>query len=154
MVEFKRPSTSLRLAAWASCALPLASLSSQTSYRPMGNYCGSTATVPSEPVPAPQVTQRTTRTPASSQHGMPPVSAPQQPRTLNQTSSKPESTYHSGMSSQDQNPRSRTKSAPSRPQSSKSSSSQNPRSRAETLSASKRSSRSDTRPTSPGESDG
>jgi hypothetical protein len=152
MVEFKRPSMPLRL---ASCVLSLAPLSSQTSYHLMGNCCGSTATVPSEPAPAPQVTQRTTPTPVLSQNSMdgPPVSSPQQPRTRSRTTSKPESTHRSGVSLQDINPRSRTKSAPQRPQSSKSLPT-SPRTGVETLSAHKRSSRTDSRPTSPGESDG
>ncbi|KAH9991858.1 hypothetical protein BJV77DRAFT_1159268 [Russula vinacea] len=85
----------------------------------MGNCCCSPDTVPSEPAPSPRVTQ-----------GVIP----------SRTTSEPESTHHGGMSSQVPNPRSRTKSAPQRPQSSRSPSPQNPRIRAETLSAPKRSS--------------
>ena len=154
-----KASTSCDFAAWVPRVLSLALLSSQASYRLMGNCCGGTATVPSEPTPvqlqaqAPQVGQRTTPIPLQPRHSMerPPVSSPQLPRTRSRTTSKPESPHHGGMSSQDPNPRIRTKSAPQRPQSSKSST-QNPRTRAETLSAPKRGSRSDSRPTSPGES--
>ena len=98
----------------------------------MGNCCGGSATVPSVPAPmemqapAPQAAQRTTPAPVHS--------SPQLPRTRSRTASKPESTYR-GMSSQDPNPRTRTKSAPQRLQSS---SSQNPRTRAEMLSVPKR----------------
>ena len=108
----------------------------------MGNCCGSSATVPSVPAPmemqapAPQAAQRTTPAPVQPRYSLdgPPVSSPQLPRTRSRTASKPEST-HRGMSSHDPNPRTRTKSAPQRPQSS---SSPTPRTRTETLSVPKR----------------
>jgi xanthine/CO dehydrogenase XdhC/CoxF family maturation factor len=155
---FALPSTSLRVAAGAP-RFSRVPLSPETSYHLMGNCCGGTATVPSEPAlaqlpaPAPHVSQRTTPT-VQSRHNMEmtPVSSPQLPRTRSRTTSKPESTHHSRTSSLELNPRSRTKSAPQRSQSSKSLSTRNPRTRAEMLSARKRSSRSDSRPTSPGKS--
>jgi hypothetical protein len=131
--------------------------SSNASYRIMGNCCGSTATVPSSPASAPQVTETTTPAPKLSllSTETSPVPSPQPPsRTRDRTASKPESTHHSAMSSQGISTRSRTKSAPQRPQSSRSLSPQNTRTRAETLSAPKKSSRSDSRPTSTGECDG
>ena len=152
-IELKGPTLFLlRLSAWVPVLSPWLHLS-RASYRLMGNCCGGTATVPSEPAPTqvPLVTQRTTPAPVPSQNDVdrPPVSSLQQPRTRGRTTYKPESTHRSRMSSQDLNLRSRTKSAPQRPQSSKSSLT----SQAETLSAPKRSSRSDSRPTSPGERD-
>lgn len=128
--------------AWASHILFSAPLLSQASYCLMGNCCCSPDTVPSEPAPSPRVTQGVIPRLVQSRHNMerPLVSSPQLSRTRSRTTSEPESTHHGGMSSQVPNPRSRTKSAPQRPQSSRSPSPQNPRIRAETLSAPKRSS--------------
>ena len=107
------------------CSSP-APLSSYAPYCLMGNLncCGSPDTVPSEPAPPPKVTQRTVPGLVQSRHSMErlPVFSPQLPRT-----------------------RSRTTSAPQRPQSTRPPSPQNPRIRAETLSAPKRSSPPPTR---------
>jgi hypothetical protein len=122
----------------------------------MGNCCSSAATVPSEPQPWPQVTELGPSAPAPSQRNtaegslaLPSSqSAPRRPGHL--SASKDESTHHSGRSSQDPTPRSRTKSAPQTPQTFNSSSSQDPRPRAHSVVQSK-SSHSDSRPTVPGE---
>ena len=125
-------------------------------YPPMGNCCGSAATVPSEPQLGPPIELRPSAPaplqPSIGRESSVPSSSRPTPRPRSHSSaSKRESTRHSGMSSQDPIPRSRTKSAPQPPQTFKSSSPQDPRPRARSVHQSKRSSRSDSRPTSPGE---
>ncbi|KAN0107065.1 hypothetical protein V8E52_010510 [Russula decolorans] len=121
----------------------------------MGNCCGGTATVPSEPQPGPPVTQPRPSAPAPLQPNIKEGSSvpsssrpPSRPRS-HSSASKHESTQHTGRSSQDPIPRSRTKSAPQAPQISKSSSPQEPRARARSVVQPKRSSRSDSRTTGP-----
>ena len=143
--------------------------SSQASYPFMGNCCGGTVTVPSEHATTPpQATERTTPVPMPPQPSTEeppvplPVPSPQPPSgTRSRTTSRPESIHHrrvsSPTSSQDLNPRSRTRSAPQRaqpPTASTSALPQNPRIRAETLSGAKRNGRSEYRPMKLGESDG
>lgn len=135
--------------------------SSKTSYRRMGNLCGSAATVPSPPPtgppsqamemtrPAPLPPQRSAETPPA------PSSRPPS-RTRTRTSSGSGAAHPIGTSSQDLTTRSRTRSAPQPPQSSPSSKStlpQNPRIRAQSVAAPKRSSRSESKPSSSGKSD-
>ena len=123
------------------------------SYPPMGNLCGSAATVPSEPPPRPQVTvpvplQRSIKEESPVPSSSRPTSRPRS----HSSASKRESTQYSGRSPQDPIPRSRTKSAPQPPQTIKPSSSQDPRPRARSVVQPKRSSRSDSKTTGPGES--
>src|SRR5258708_3990104 len=117
-------------------------------YLPMGNCCDSAATVPSELRRSARAQlqpsiERESSLPSSSR----PTSRPRS----HSSASKRESTRHSGMSSQDPIPRSRTKSAPQPPQTFKSSTPQDARPRAHSVHQSERTSRSDSRPTSPGE---
>lgn len=145
LVFFLSPPHKIRLQSLPCC-----------SYPPMGNLCGSAATVPSEPQSGPPVAELRPSTPDSLQLG-PNVkeeySVPSSSRSLSRprchsSASQRLSTQQSGRSSQDPTPRSRTKSAPHPPQTFKPSSPQDPRSR---LVVQSKSSRSDPRPTSPGE---
>jgi hypothetical protein len=127
------------------------------SYPPMGNCCGSAATVPSEPQLGPPVTELRLSAPSPLQPDVKEESSvpsssrtPSRPRS-HSSASKHESTHHSGRPSRDPIPRSRTKSAPQPPQTFKSSSPQDPRPRARSVVQSKRSSRSDSGTTHPGE---
>jgi len=119
---------------------------------PMGNCCGSTATVPSEPQPAQPgaVTESTVTMHA-------PVSLPSVPLS-SQLPTRPRSRTMSSTrlskSPQDPIPRSRTKSAPQPPQSLRSSSPHHPRRRARSVVRPRSNSRSDSGPTTPGEIDG
>jgi hypothetical protein len=123
---------------------------------PMGNCCGSAATVPSEPQPGPPIELRPSAPvplqPVIQEGSSAPSSSrpPPRPRSHSSTS-RHEPTQHSARSSQDPIPRSRTKSAPQAPQTFQSSSPQDPRPRARSVVQSKRSSRSDSRTTGPGE---
>jgi hypothetical protein len=127
---------------------------------PMGNCCGSTATVPPDPQPGPPVTELRPSAPAPLQPNIKEGSSvpssssrpPSRPRS-HSSASRHEPTQHTPRSSQDPTPRSRTKSAPQPPQTIKSSSPQDPRPRARSVVQSKRSSRSDSRTTGPGEID-
>jgi hypothetical protein len=142
--------------------------SSQASYPFMGNCCSGTATVPSEHATTPpQATERATPAPVPPQPSTEeppvplPVPSPQLPSgTRSRTTSRPESIHHRRVgvsfpsSSQDLNPRSRTRSAPQRaqpPTASTSALPQNRRIRAETLSEAKRNGRSEYRPMKLGE---
>ena len=137
--------------------LKLDLVATDRSYPPMGNCCGSAATVPSEAQPDPPVVELKPFAPAPLQLNKKKGSSissssrpPYRPRG-HSSASKHESTHHSGRSSPDPTPRSRTKSAPQPPKTFKSSSSQDPRPRARSVIQSKISSRSDFRPTAPGE---
>jgi hypothetical protein len=134
--------------------LSVPTLSKATVTNPlMGNFCCRASTVPS-----PQERTTPTLVPSRPSTERSPVSSSSQPsRMRTRAASKPESTHHSRISSQDSSystPRSRKKSAPQPLQSSKSSSPQKTRTRAETLSTPKKSGHSDSGPTKPGESDG
>jgi hypothetical protein len=117
--------------------------------------CGSTVIDPSGPPPstsAPRGTQRTAPVPVPSQTSpeiYPVPSSQPVSRTRSRRRYGPQSTQHSGMSSQDPNVRIRMNSAPQPPQSSKSSSSHIHRTRTKSLAAHKRTNRSDCSPTSP-----
>ena len=123
-------------------------------YPPMGNCCGSAATVPSEPQPGLPVDLRPSAPvplqPIVREESSIPSSSrpPSRPRSHSSASKR-------GRSSQDQPSRNRTKSVPWPPQSFQSPSLQDPKPTTSTRSAvqSKRSSRPDSRPTSPGEID-
>lgn len=120
---------------------------------PMGNCCGGTSTVPSEPQPEPlrpsapvplqPIVKEESSVPSSSR-------PPSRPRSLS-SASKHESTQHTARSPQDPTSRSRTKSAPQQPQTFKPSSPQDPRPRARSVVQPKKSSRSDSRTTGSGE---
>jgi hypothetical protein len=129
----------------------------ESSYLSMGNCCGSTATVPSEPQPATPgpVTEQTLLAPVS----LPPIIEKSSVPSSSQLRSRPRSrtissTRLSGKSPQDLMPRSRTKSAPQPPQSLRSSSPHHPRRRARSVVRHRRNSRSDSISTTPGEIEG
>jgi hypothetical protein len=124
-------------------------------YPPMGNCCGSAATVPSEPHPGPPIELRPSAPvplqPVIKESSAPSSSRPPSRPRSHSSVSRHEPTQHTARSSQDPIPRSRTKSAPQVPQTFNSSSPQDPRPRARSVVQSKRSSRSDSRTTGPGE---
>ena len=126
-----------------------------SSHPPMGNCCGSSATIPSQPQPAPSVTELRPpplRPNVNEGSSVPSSSRPRsRPRGHSSSSSQHESRRHGGGSLQDSTPLSRTKSAPQPPQTSKSSFPQDSRPRARSVVQSKRSSHPDSRPTGPGE---
>ncbi|KAI0272993.1 hypothetical protein BGY98DRAFT_1099662 [Russula aff. rugulosa BPL654] len=121
----------------------------------MGNCCGSAATVPSETLPGPPVIELRPSAPAPLQpnikgrSSVPSSSRPLSGPHSHSSTSKHQSTHHSGWSPQDPIPRSRTRSAPQVSQTFKSSSPQDPRPRARSVVQSKRSSRSDSIPMGP-----
>jgi len=129
----------------------LPSCPSSNEYLPMGNSCGSTATVPSEPQPAPPVTGLKPLQPNVREETPLPSFRPSSRPRSHSSASKHESAHHGRRSSQGSSTRSRTKSAPQPPQSFKSSSHQDPRPRARSVVQSKCSRRSDSRTTGPGE---
>jgi hypothetical protein len=126
------------------------------SYPPMGNCCGSSATVPSEPQSAlpSSVTEKTTTAPGSLppliENSSFPSSSQPRPRPRNRTMS---STRPGIKSPQDSIPRGRTKSAPQPPQSLRSASPHHPRRRTRSAVRPRRNSRSDSISTTPGEID-